>query len=65
MDKRDQILNYLREKGFSAIPQIAKDLGMSRQLVHYHLYRLLDEALVEKVRLSKGVVIWRAKERRS
>jgi anti-sigma regulatory factor (Ser/Thr protein kinase)/biotin operon repressor len=56
MDIRGRILNTLSTRGDLSGAQIAAVVGLSRQGVHRHLIRLVDEGLLRRTGRTRGVV---------
>jgi DNA-binding transcriptional ArsR family regulator len=56
MDTRSRILDALRSRRSLSGAQIAEAVGLSRQAVHRHLMRLLDEGRVRRTGRTRGVL---------
>lgn len=54
MDIRSRILETLRKRGALSGARIAAVLGLSRQAVHRHLVRLVDEGLLSRTGRTRG-----------
>jgi anti-sigma regulatory factor (Ser/Thr protein kinase)/biotin operon repressor len=63
VDIRSRILDTLRTRGDLSGARIAFVLGLSRQAVHRHLIRLMDEGLLRRTGRTRGVV-YRLPDRR-
>jgi len=56
----DVVLDALARRPGIRLADVAQELGLSRQLVHYHLRRLVQSGRVEAVREGRDVVYRRA-----
>jgi len=56
MDYSDRIMKVVREYGRASGAKIASTLGISRQAIHRHLGRLLDEGKLERDGRTRGVL---------
>jgi predicted ArsR family transcriptional regulator len=54
-DTRQDILNYLREKGSADVNELAETLGLSPVTIHYHLNVLQRDGLLESKAVRQGV----------
>ena len=54
-DTRQDILNYLREKGEADVSELAETLGLSPVTIHYHINVLLRDGLLEGRAVRQGV----------
>jgi DeoR family transcriptional regulator, suf operon transcriptional repressor len=54
-DTRQDILNYLREKGAADVSELAETLGLSPVTIHYHLHVLQRDGLLESKAVRQGV----------
>jgi DeoR family transcriptional regulator, suf operon transcriptional repressor len=54
-DTRQDILNYLREKGAANVNELAEVLGLSPVTIHYHLNVLQRDGLLESKAVRQGV----------
>jgi biotin operon repressor/anti-sigma regulatory factor (Ser/Thr protein kinase) len=56
VDVRSRILTTLRTRGALSGAKIAAAMGLSRQAVHRHLMRLMDDGLLRRSGRTRGVV---------
>src|SRR5512136_3089561 len=54
-DTRQEILEYLREKGAADVNELTEFLGLSPVTIHYHLNVLQREGLLESKAVRQGV----------
>jgi len=54
-DTRQDILNYLRERGAADVNELAEMLGLSPVTIHYHLNVLQRDGLLESKAVRQGV----------
>ena len=54
-DTRQEILQYLREKGGADANQLSQALGLSPVTIHYHITVLQRESLLETTAVRQGV----------
>ena len=54
-DTRQEILNYLREKGEADVNELAQKLGLSPVTIHYHINVLQRDGLLEAQSVRQGV----------
>ncbi len=54
-DTRQDILNYLREKGAADVNELAETLGLSPVTIHYHINVLQRDGLLETRAVRQGV----------
>jgi len=55
MDTRQDILNYLHEKGTADVNELAETLGLSPVTIHYHINVLQRDGLLESKAVRQGV----------
>ena len=54
-DTRQEILEYLREKGTADVNELAETLGLSPVTIHYHVNVLQRDGLLESKAVRQGV----------
>jgi predicted ArsR family transcriptional regulator len=54
-DTRQEILEYLREKGAADVNELAETLGLSPVTIHYHINVLQRDGLLESKDVRQGV----------
>ncbi len=55
VDTRQEILQYLREKGGADVNELSKTLGLSPVTIHYHINVLQRDGLLETKAVRQGV----------